>query len=81
MRHRQPIDKRHVLDDGPFSFRSSKDEKVFIVWRGRRVMTLCGAEARRFLARVALLDHKGGQLLMARITGNFKRGNERPPRQ
>lgn len=74
-----PIDQRQVLDDDPFSYQSSKDEKVFIGWRGRRVMTLRGAEARRFLSRVSSLDRRAAQLLMARITGNFKRGNERPP--
>jgi hypothetical protein len=74
-----PIDQRQVLDDDPFSYQSSKDEKVFIGWRGRRVMTLRGAEARRFLNRVSSLDRRAAQLLMARITGNFKRGNDRPP--
>lgn len=80
MESRRPVDQRHVLDAEPFAFQAGKDERVFIAWRGRRVMTLRGAEARRFLDRVAALDQKGTQLLMARITGNFKRGNERGPR-
>lgn len=72
-----PVDRRRVLDGEPFSFQTSKEAKVFIAWRGRRVMTLRGTQARRFLDQVSVLDGAGAQLLMARITGNFKRGNER----
>ncbi|MGD9891931.1 MAG: hypothetical protein AB7R89_31260 [Dehalococcoidia bacterium] len=81
MHDRHPIDQRHALDDDPFSYQVTKEEKVFIAWRGRRIMTLRGAEARRFLDRITPLDRKHAQLLMARITGNFKRGNERPTRR
>ncbi|MDV6375995.1 hypothetical protein [Deinococcus arenicola] len=35
-------------------------------------------DAERFLKRVAGLEDHAAQLLMARATGNFKRGNERP---
>jgi hypothetical protein len=80
MESRRPVDQRGVLDAEPCSFQAGKEEKGFIAWRGRRVMTLRGADARRFLDRVAALDQKGAQRLVARITGNFKRGNERGPR-
>jgi hypothetical protein len=62
---------------GNFSYRATKDEKVFIVWNGRTVTTLSGPRARRFLADAEGTDAAGEQLLMARATGNFKRGNER----
>jgi hypothetical protein len=60
-----------------FSYRATKDEKVFISWNGRTVTTLSGAKARRFLSEAERTDAEGEQLLMARATGNFKRGNER----
>jgi hypothetical protein len=60
-----------------FSYRATKDEKVFISWNGRTVTTLSGPKARRFLAEAERADAEGEQLLMARATGNFKRGNER----
>jgi hypothetical protein len=59
-----------------FAYRVSKDGKVFISWGGRVVTTLSGKAAQRFLAR-AEADADGAQLEMARVTGNFKRGNER----
>lgn len=63
-------------DDTAFSFRSSRDGKVFISWRGRVVTTLAGDTARRFLAGVEHETAAEAQLRMARATGNFKRGNE-----
>ncbi len=60
-----------------FSYHATKDGKVFLCWHGKQVKVLTGSAAGRFLARVAKLDRGGAQLLMARLTGNFKRGNER----
>ena len=60
-----------------FSYAETKDGKVFISWQGRRVAKLAGEGARRFLSRAEGLDADGRQQLMARATGNFKRGNER----
>ena len=45
---------------------------------GRVVTTLAGPAASRFLARVGNLGEDDAQQLMARATGNYKRGNERP---
>lgn len=63
--------------DTSFSFRSTKDDDVLISSKGRLVVTLRGAKARRFLAAAAGAPDDALQLLMARVTGNFKRGNER----
>ena len=60
-----------------FSYRSAKDGRVLISWEGRVVTTLKGEPAQQFLARAGSADADGRQLLMARATGNFKRGNER----
>jgi len=49
-------------------------EEVVISHKGRRATTLRGAAARRFLTDVEVGD---AQELMARLTGNYKHGNER----
>ncbi len=77
MEHR--IDKRNKLESEPFAFRAVKNGKVFITWNGKQVMTLTDTKARDFLAKIVTLDSadtKSAQLLMAKLTGNFKRGNE-----
>jgi len=68
---------RGGLDDAPFSYRVGKDGTVFVSWRGRRAAVLGGRQAASFLSRMAGLDVRGQQLTMAKVTGNFKRGNER----
>ena len=65
------------LEDRPFSYRVAKDGRVMIEWKGRSASVLTGAKARRFLVAVEGADDERAQLEMARVTGNFKRGNER----
>ncbi len=75
------IDKRDKLQDEPFSYRANKAGKVFISWEGKRVKVIKGNEAKEFLAVIEELDNFDAQLLMATMTGNFKRGNERLARE
>ena len=51
---------------------------VEITHHGRVAATLRGRTAQRFLAEV---EDEDPQQLMARITGNYRRGNERTARQ
>lgn len=44
---------------------------------GRVVQTLGGRSAERLLAALARTDEAGQQLVLAKSTGNYKRGNER----
>ena len=60
---------------GQFAYRLLKDGTVRIAHRGRHVVTLAGARAASFRAELDAGHEE--QLLMARVTGNFKRGNER----
>jgi hypothetical protein len=68
------IDRRGKLAEEPFDVQVTRD-KVLIKFRGRLVRTLTGKDADEIRAAIAA----GGdvQLLVARKTGNFKRGNER----
>ncbi|WP_066307260.1 hypothetical protein [Bacillus sp. FJAT-29814] len=72
------IDKRNRLGDEPFKFRVTKDNTVFLDYYGRQVKVLKGTEAEKFLKRIKAAESTTEeQLIMAKITGNFKRGNER----
>ena len=70
------VDRRGKLTDEPFDVQVSRD-KVMIKFRGRIVRTLTGADADLIRDAVAAGDEAAVQLLVARKTGNFKRGNER----
>jgi hypothetical protein len=74
------IDQRGLLEREPFSYRVTKDNTVFLEHDGRVVKTLGGAAAKQFLARVEGLEGLELQLVLAKLTGNFKRGNERSTR-
>jgi hypothetical protein len=62
---------------GEFGWQATKDGRVRITWRGRVVTTLAGAAAARFVRQAEGADEEAVQGLLARATGNFKRGNER----
>jgi phosphatidylserine/phosphatidylglycerophosphate/cardiolipin synthase-like enzyme len=64
-----------------FTYSLLADGRVRISHRGRHVVTLTGNRAATFAARAEHADAAERQLLMARFTGNFKRGNERLARE
>lgn len=71
------IDKHNRFEEEVFTYKVSKDKKVFIFWYGKQVMILKGKDSDKFLARIADADLRESQLIMAKVTGNFKRGNEK----
>lgn len=72
------VDKRNRLDENPFSYQITKDDTVFLEYHGKRVKILKGKEAEKFLEKIKGTEgEKEEQLILAKITGNFKRGNER----
>lgn len=60
-----------------FTYRQRKGGVVEVLHRGRLAATLRDLQAQEFLAAVESCDPPGAQHLMARLTGNYKRGNER----
>jgi len=74
--HKQ-IDKRNILDDDVFTYKITKDKKVFISYENKHVTTLSGKKAEEFIKRIDNAEGKDAQLIMAKVTGNFKRGNEK----
>ena len=56
----------------------TKDERVLVTREGRTIATLAGRQAERLARALATaVDEPARQLLLARATGNYKRGNER----
>ncbi len=70
------IDRRGKLLEEPFTFRETKDEKVLIYWRGKQVTILKGQAASKFLRDISSTDSMQAQLVIAKVTGHFKHGNE-----
>jgi hypothetical protein len=71
------VDKRGKLNEDIFDYRLTKDGRVMLYWQDKHIKTLAGKEAQRFIEKIDGLDDHDAQLLMAKATGNFKRGNER----
>ncbi|MFC4807839.1 hypothetical protein [Paenibacillus sp. GCM10023250] len=70
-------DKRDRLSEDVFTYRLTKDAKVLLYWKGRLVTTLAGKAGEKFMKAIDGKDHLDAQLIMAKATGNFKRGNEK----
>ncbi|MFT4138539.1 hypothetical protein COK37_00375 [Bacillus thuringiensis] len=71
-------DKRNRLDDKMFHYRIIKNNMVLIEYYIKRINILKGNDAEKFLNKINHANNdKEKQLIMAKITGNFKRGNER----
>lgn len=60
-----------------FSYQSTKSGKVLLYWKDKPVKILTGEEAAQFKERIKSANEDEAGLIRARVTGNFKRGNER----
>ncbi len=73
------------LEEDPFDWRVTKDGRVFVSRGGRQVTIVGGDQARKLSAALdaalARDDVAAAQQLLARVTGNYKHGNERAPRR
>lgn len=72
-----PVDQRDILDEEPFDYKELKDNKVQIYWNNKPVMFVKGLAAKKLLLKIEKASGKEIQLALAKITGNFKRGNEK----
>jgi hypothetical protein len=73
------IDKRNKLGEEPFTYQTTKKGTVEIYYKGKQIKVIKGREAERILAKIQGLEDNitEVQLLLAKITGNFKRGTEK----
>ena len=73
------IDKRNRLSEEPFAYQIMKSGKVAINYRGKQIKILKEKDAEHLIARIKAVENNitEVQLLLAKITGNFKHGNEK----
>lgn len=71
-------DQRDILfNEKPLSYKLLKENKAQILYKGKMVSTIVGKEYNK-LKRVIEMDNVYElQLFLAKITGQFKHGNER----
>lgn len=67
-------DNDGMADPTGFEYSVRKGGDVVITHHGRQATVLRGRQAAKFLSQVRTRD---AQHLMARVTGNYKRGNDR----
>lgn len=65
------------MDKLGFDYRVTKHGSVLLYHHGKLVTTLAGRVAHEFTTQAASLSTAELQQRMARLTGNYKRGNER----
>jgi len=71
------VNEQTEENDLGFTYRTRKNGDVEILHHGRLAATLRGTNAVDFIQDVADSTAADAQQLMARMTGNYKRGNER----
>lgn len=69
-----------INDDLGFTF-EIKLKEVHIYHRGKKATTLRHRKAEEFIDETTYSSDREMQQLMARITGNYKRGNEKLAKQ
>jgi hypothetical protein len=70
-------DERGRLTADPFDYRVTKMGGVIVSRGGRAVLTVGGRSAAQLIAALQRADDSQAQQLLARASGNYRRGNER----
>ena len=74
---RHPGTRGVTFDAEPFDWRVTADSKVLVSRGGRQVVVVAGARGAKLAAQLETADDEQAQQLLARATGNYKRGNEK----
>jgi hypothetical protein len=70
-------DQRNILfDEKPFSYKLLKDKKAQIYHKGKAVSLIIGKDYNKLIRVIALDNIYELQLFLAKVTGQFKHGNE-----
>ena len=70
-------DKRNILfNEKPFTYKLLKDNKAQISFKGKIISTICGKEYNKLTRVIEMNNIYELQLFLAKITGQFKHGNE-----
>ncbi len=71
-------DKRSILkEEQPFDYKVLKDNKAHVYYRHKRIKLLTGKDYHKLIKCIESGDAYETQLFLAKVTGNFKRGNEK----
>lgn len=71
-------DKRNILkEQQPFDYNFIKDNKAQIFFNGKTIKILQGKEFYKLQRAIDLDDSYQLQLFLAKVTGQFKHGNEK----
>ena len=73
----KPSGSAERLSTDPFAYRVTKDGRIRIERGGRTVAIVAGKAATALTEKLRLADEPVAQQLLARATGNYRRGNER----
>jgi lipoyl(octanoyl) transferase len=72
------IDKRNQLQENPFAYKITKDNKVIIYRNNKQIKIIPEKQAVDFIKLVNQdADEVAIQLTLAKLTGNYKHGNEK----
>ncbi len=71
------IDNRNRLKENPFDYKVTKANKIIIYYENRQIMMLSEKDSIRLQKRMNNKSEFDIQLELAKVTGNFKHGNER----
>ena len=66
-----------LSDDLGFTFRIGKNNDLEICQHGKFATRFSGGKGAKIASQLALVSFAEQQQMMARLTGNYKRGNER----
>ena len=71
-------DQRDILfREKPFSYKLIKDNKAQISYKGKNISVLVGKDYNKLLRVISLDNIYELQLYLAKVTGQFKHGNEK----
>ena len=60
-----------------FDYKIKKDQGIMIFWRQQQVMIVKGKKAAQLILKLKAANPDEAEMILAKITGNFKRGNEK----
>ncbi|MBP1045746.1 hypothetical protein I6N96_05600 [Enterococcus sp. BWM-S5] len=68
---------KKLVEDQAFTFQESKEGKIIIFYYNKQIMIVKEQRARTLSQKLANASLEEQQMILAKTTGNFKRGNER----
>ncbi len=70
------INKRNQLIEHPFSYKITNSETIIIHRNNKQIAIIIGKESLKVQSKILNKSEQQIQLILAKITGNYKHGNE-----